>query len=271
MPITLHEEIVAVLRRCGHSLTSTEIADSVNKRRQYQRTDGMPVPASQIRARANNNHRLFVLNGSTIELRSRSSIKKGDSDTVTNPRKPQNHKSKSTSDLPPCVSTIDELRTAGFIELGLLSDLLSSKVPDSDSLSKCGVYAISTPRNYKPKFRSSEETGRLGNVVNPWDVSRLRQKWVGGVDVIYIGLAGKSQPRSLRKRLIDLLRHGNGQTTSSGPHKGGEILWQLIDYESFTLWAIPTTDPPTPRNTEKHLILEFERRMGQLPFANRQR
>ncbi len=95
-------------------------------------------------------------------------------------------------------------------------------------------------------------------------------KWVKEVDIVYYGLAGKNSERSLRSRLNDLLNHGNGKVTDRGPHKGGEILWQLLDYEDFSLWILPTDGPPMPRDMEHEILTEFHRLTGKLPFANRQ-
>lgn len=267
--MTLHEEIIAVLRSVGHSLTSTEIAARVNRLQRYQRKDGEPVPASQIRARATKYPNLFVLSGSSIELRARSSVQRGHTSHATEPREVQSADTKLETAQPESITSVADVIAAGFTELGILGDLLSAGLPDFDGLSKCGVYLVTAPEGYKPEFISVEMAHKVGNVINPYNVSRLAEKWVDNVDVIYIGLAGYSRPRSLRKRLSDLLRHGNGQTSESGPHKGGEILWQLRGYESFTVWAMPTGNPPGPRDTEKELIQLFEAQSGRLPFANR--
>jgi len=88
--------------------------------------------------------------------------------------------------------------------------------------------------------------------------------------MVYIGLAGSRTPRSLRKRLDELLKHASGLTTDRGPHKGGEIVWQLRDYHQFHLWAAQTDDPPIPREIEETLLRQFAEAHGTLPFANRQ-
>lgn len=55
----LHEAITEVIRRAGHPLTYTEIANAINAGRLYSRKDGTPVPASQISARVKNYPHLF--------------------------------------------------------------------------------------------------------------------------------------------------------------------------------------------------------------------
>ena len=71
MSVTLHDEIGAILRESGKSLTSKQVAEIANRRRIYLRGDGKPMPASQVRARANNYTRLFQLDGSLIGLKQR--------------------------------------------------------------------------------------------------------------------------------------------------------------------------------------------------------
>jgi hypothetical protein len=39
---------------------------------------------------------------------------------------------------------------------------------------------------------------------------------------------------------MDLRKHCRGKTSQKGPHKGGEILWQLKDYKTFELLVLPT-------------------------------
>lgn len=55
----LHEAISEVIRRAGHPLTYTEIANAINAGKLYSRKDGAPVPASQISARVKNYPHLF--------------------------------------------------------------------------------------------------------------------------------------------------------------------------------------------------------------------
>lgn len=121
-------------------------------------------------------------------------------------------------------------------------------------------------------FIEPEQAIATGNVISPWSVDRLERKWVPDSDVLYIGLAGSRSPRSLRKRLNDLIRHASGRTSDRGPHKGGEIIWQLRNYESFAITAAATDGPPVPRQMETALLDQFmSAHGGSLPFANRQR
>ena len=155
-----------------------------------------------------------------------------------------------------------------FRDVGVIAALLTTGLPPDDWLDCCGVYALILPPEYKVSFFDAEETREAGNVIFPRDVDQLRRKWVYGTRVVYIGLAGDRSPRSLRKRLGDLLDHCAGKTSKKGPHKGGEIIWQFAAYDSSLLRAMPTGSPPEPRDTERRLLAEFRELHGALPFAN---
>ncbi len=79
--VTLHDEMVAVLKHSGNPMTSSEIADQVNKRSRYLRGDNGPVPAKQIRARAHRYPKLFALDGSQISFKKRIVVKGSSEDT----------------------------------------------------------------------------------------------------------------------------------------------------------------------------------------------
>lgn len=130
------------------------------------------------------------------------------------------------------------------------------------------------PKLYEVTFLPLSETKKRKNVKCPWSLDKLYKKWVKGVEVIYFGCAGDREnlktDRSLRKRLTDLINHANGRTTERGPHKGGEIIWQLKGYETFEVGYLPTEEPPEPRNLEKWLNCTFKSlKGGRLPFGNR--
>lgn len=69
MKITLHQEMLELIRTASSPLSSSDIAAEVNKRNLYRRKDNKPVPAGQIRARANNYSKLFELDGPLISLK----------------------------------------------------------------------------------------------------------------------------------------------------------------------------------------------------------
>jgi len=167
------------------------------------------------------------------------------------------------------VTKIDFLRAKGFVFIGSIGQLFESGLPKLEKLASCGVYAITTPEGYQAGFVSPDIASERENVIRPWSLEELREKWVESVDIVYYGLAGSRFFRPLKKRLRSLIRHGSGRTTDRGPHKGGEILWQLVGYEGFGVWIYPTDPPPAPRDSERELLKSFCCQSGKLPFANR--
>jgi hypothetical protein len=156
-----------------------------------------------------------------------------------------------------------------FHDVGVIGDLLTTGLPQYDWLDRCGVYALILPPECAVSFLDTNRAREAGNVISPWDVGQLKNKWVDGTRIIYIGLAGDRSPRSLRKRLKDLLNHCAGKTSVNGPHKGGEIIWQFARYELLLLRAMCTDSPPKPRDTERELLAAFVKLHGALPFGNR--
>jgi hypothetical protein len=167
------------------------------------------------------------------------------------------------------VSASSAFHEVNFWDLGRVGDLIKRGLPSDIRLNHCGVYKITVPPRYVPRFIHPDKARAAKNVIEPWAVERLMSKWVLNTDIVYIGLAGSRTPRSLRKRLDDLLKHASGRTTDRGPHRGGEIVWQLHDYHEFHLWAAQTSDPPIPREIEETLLRQFRDAHRTLPFANR--
>ena len=253
--MTLHEAIERVLVKHG-SLSAPEIADEINRLRLYARGDGGRVPATQIHARVRHHPDLFFSTNGKIHL-----IRAGRS------RRSRPLKITPTSQKPPASSAP---KVQDVLELGKVGDLMKGGLPNDSRLDQCGVYCLAVPHGYVPRFIAPDEVRTIKNVIDPWDIDRLSAKWVVGTETVYIGLAGDRTPRSLRKRLNDLLEHAQGHTTERGPHKGGEIVWQLRDHHQFRLLAMPTDGPPTPRRVEGALLRMFKEEYGKLPFANRQ-
>lgn len=142
----------------------------------------------------------------------------------------------------------------------------SSCGESSDELDSVGVYAVFAPLDWSPSWKTR---GHFPNVIAPWPLTPLRERWVDDVKLGYIGCAGATpSSRKLSKRINNLLRHGAGKIGTSGPHKVGERLWQCIGWEAFTL-AWKTCGPyPEPHDLEVAIGGRFQRLPGQLPFAN---
>ena len=155
----------------------------------------------------------------------------------------------------------------GFVALGdAVADRRAFLVAHAQDLVNPGVYAVFAPTDWIPTWNTD---GPLANVINPWSLTQLRPRWIEDVELIYIGCAGATtSSRSLHKRISDLLKHAAGQTSTSGPHKGGERLWQCVGWESFKLAWKGTGPYPEPHDLEVAIGRRFERLAGQLPFAN---
>lgn len=69
--MTLHSAIAEVLSAAGRPLSPREIADEVNRRGLYRRSDGKPLPPSQISARVRNYPGLFVRTTSGVWIAKR--------------------------------------------------------------------------------------------------------------------------------------------------------------------------------------------------------
>jgi hypothetical protein len=264
----LHEAIRHILTEHGCKMTTTQIAEEVNRRKLYTKRDGSDVTPFQIHGRTKNYDHMFVRKGPLVGLVA--------SDACLHvPELPH-----QAEDIAPFVSSelltqgdvtgTAFLKKMGFKNVGALKRLLLTGMPRLPELTFCGLYAISIPDGYRVSFLSPEAVRRKGNVITPWSIERLKVKWVSESDIIYYGCAGAKAIRSLAARLNDLIKHGLGKTSDNGPHKGGEIMWQLQGYDQFSVWILPTGSPPEPRQKETALLTQFRDITGKLPFANRQ-
>jgi len=73
--MTLHEAISQVLLENGGSMTTTEIANALNRNGLYTKKDGSAIIAYQIHGRTKNYPHLFDKDGSTVSLKSKTGIR----------------------------------------------------------------------------------------------------------------------------------------------------------------------------------------------------
>jgi len=164
------------------------------------------------------------------------------------------------------VLTKSGLTAQGFRGFTTIREL-QRNIPRSEELSQRGVYAVVCSPTYVPSFINYDKARRNHNVIKPWSLEKLQEKWVFGVEVLYIGKAGTdTKQRTLRRRISDIVRHSQGKTTKKGPHRGGELLWQLIGYQDFEVGYLPTDQP---EKEENRIIGFFLSKTDKLPFANR--
>lgn len=278
--MTLHEEIVQILKEAGKPLPTSQIADLVNNRKNYQKNDGSVISPFQIHGRTRNYSNLFLRKKTLVGLKGRDeqiieNIKhdnpSGGDYRANNPLINYVYKYAEKEQIPENekVHKKEFLTKSGFVNIGSIQNLQKKGLPKLDELNSPGIYAISKPNDYQPKYFDSNETKLIGNVIRPWGLVELSEKWIDDSEILYYGLAGAYTPRTLNSRLTDLINHSKGLISDRGPHKGGEIIWQLKGYENFEIWILATGNPPEPRNMEEKLLKQFYHITGKLPFANR--
>jgi len=130
-----------------------------------------------------------------------------------------------------------------------------------------GVYAVIRESVAPPEFlaRSVAPVWRAQDPTEP--VETLRERWVPGAQVLYIGRAPGPGVRSrLRQRVKRYLRFGHGRVVG---HWNGRFVWQLRDHAALRV-AWKATDLEDVRPTEARLQNRFREHYGVTPFANLQ-
>ena len=111
------------------------------------------------------------------------------------------------------VATSSPLLDLKFWDLGRVGDLIERDLPGDSRLDHCGVYKLTVPSGYVPRFIPPDEARAVQNVIFPWNLERLKSKWVWKTDTVYIGLAGRhGMPHFCRIRqagiaVTDAMRH----------------------------------------------------------------
>ena len=277
--MTLHEEIAQILKEAEKPLFTSEISKIINEQKNYKKKNGSGISQFQVHGRTRNYPNLFIRNKSLVGLKGRDeeAISKTEYDNLfgndyraNNPPLNRIFNINSIQKLEnENVHKVKFLNKYEFINLGSIRILQKNGLPKIDELNSCGIYAITKSDDYQPIYYSVAEAKINGNVINPWSIERLSEKWVETSDILYYGLAGANMSRSLKSRLTDLINHSKGIVSDRGPHKGGEIIWQLKEYENFEVCILQTGKPPEPRIIEANLLKQFYLITGKLPFANR--
>lgn len=160
------------------------------------------------------------------------------------------------------IMDIDSLKQNGFE--GFLSIKSLRENPYKIPLVK-GVYVVLYLQGIEPSFLETG-TGGFFKGKDP-NVSRaeLRENWVEGADVIYIGKAGGTASNAtLRSRLTQYLKFGNGKNIG---HWGGRYIWQIENADNLKICWKPIMGEPS--DIESEMIEQFKHEhMGKRPFAN---
>lgn len=146
------------------------------------------------------------------------------------------------------------LRLQNFVGFEPLLSLDLARVPDEP-----GVYCVLRPATSRPKFLEHSAAGTWKGRQASVAADVLRDAWIDGASVLYIGKASSS----LRKRLRPYRRHGQGHEAA---HWGGRYIWQLADHPELLICWRTETDAADVIETE--MIEAFRGRFGARPFAN---
>jgi hypothetical protein len=127
-----------------------------------------------------------------------------------------------------------------------------------------GVYKVVFPGG-EPEFLTQGTCGRFKDREPNVAVDVLKDNWIDGADVVYIGKAGSPTGQAtLRKRIKQYLKIGQGKKVG---HWGGRFIWQLKDSDQLQFCWCETPDED-PSDVETGLIQEFREQHGTRPFAN---
>jgi len=148
----------------------------------------------------------------------------------------------------------------GFLPISLLLNNIS-KIP-----AQKGVYMVIYNSVKEPVFQLIGTGGYFKGKDPNVSLSELKNNWVDGSNVIYIGKAGgTASTATLRSRLSQYLRFGNGENLG---HYGGRYIWQLTFPDKLICWKQMMTREP--KEEESRLINLFVEIYGKRPFANLQ-
>ena len=149
----------------------------------------------------------------------------------------------------------------GFMTMGELMDGARTLIPNLK-----GVYVVLRESDSAPQFLS-EGTGGFFKGKNPnVSIAELKDNWVKGTSVVYIGKAGgANSSATLQKRLGQYLHFGQGANIG---HWGGRYIWQLSDSRDLVVcWKTLANEDPC--DVERKMIGDFKiAHAGKRPFAN---
>ena len=142
----------------------------------------------------------------------------------------------------------------GFLSVKYLKECFShAGVPKTE-----GVYMILRLKDSTPQFLAVGTGGYFKGLEPNVGVDVLRDKWVDGEPIVYIGKAN-----DINSRLRQYMRFGSEKNVG---HRGGRYIWQLADSDELVVcWK----RIENPREVENAMIVDFKNNHnGQRPFAN---
>ncbi len=121
---------------------------------------------------------------------------------------------------------IDGISLDGFsgpVTIGSLRETRCSAVPQDP-----GIYLIERDSDCMPEFLQKSTGGAFKMRDPSCPPEFVREKWVQGTRVVYVGKAAGR--KGLRRRLDDLVSFGYGKAVG---HWGGRLLWHLPEKEKL--------------------------------------
>ena len=166
--MTLHSAIEKLLSQEKRKMTSSQIADALNKNSWYSKKDGTIIKSGQIGARVKNYPHLFIKDGSFISLKSNTGI-----NNKTGP-KPIVKTRLSGVDLKPNLAVKVLMNDKNFKLAGEVAD----KIPNHP-----GLYClrISQPKALPSSFSNILEERKHNIIIHRARVSKSTQKAQSGI------------------------------------------------------------------------------------------
>ncbi len=123
-----------------------------------------------------------------------------------------------------------------------------------------GVYLVLRDGTSFPKFRTPGTGGYFKGKNPNVPISRLREEWVAGAIVVYVGQTG-----NLWRRIGQLIQFGQGADIG---HWGGRLMWQLAQAEELQVCWKKVVDKK-PVTVKNDILEQFKSKYGgKRPFAN---
>lgn len=169
------------------------------------------------------------------------------------------------------IKLIDEFNLTNYVRV---KDYLESLREEMLKIPKMsGVYFVIIPPIFNLESFIYPGTGGYykGNDPNI-PIEDLKDKWVKGADILYIGRAGgvrangKPYTTDLKTRIRTLLNFGN--MNDKAAHWGGRYLWQYANSRELLVYWYVCKDDENAVLLEKRLINDFKGQYGKIPFAN---
>jgi hypothetical protein len=155
---------------------------------------------------------------------------------------------------------VEEIKDFGFKGFKTIKELIN----DPDIVpNQMGIYMILYPTEKKVVFLDKGVGGFFKGKDPNVSIAKLEDRWINS-KTVYIGATGgKNKSGTLKRRVKQLLRFGQGENVG---HYGGRIIWQLKNHLDLVVCWMPTEDEPM--QLKKTLLKDFQLKYDQKPFAN---